>query len=119
MCFRTARQRREGVGLIFLGLVIVTWVAQSELAQFIQVCCCFMLRVNFNFHCTGPLLLIASFVHFAGDVAGGKLQQTLLPHMVQPCVCYFDAAGGSAWVLHLCEGRRCLACLPLTVLLTI
>eukprot|EP00750_Incisomonas_marina_P025309 INCI5374.3.p1 GENE.INCI5374.3~~INCI5374.3.p1 ORF type:complete len:449 (+),score=38.60 INCI5374.3:59-1405(+) len=37
MCFRTARQRREGVGLLFLGLVIVTWVAQSELAQFIQV----------------------------------------------------------------------------------
>ena len=29
--------KRKAVGFVFLGLVILTWVAQSEVAQFIQV----------------------------------------------------------------------------------
>ncbi len=37
-CRRVPACRRRGaVGFLFLGLVIVTWVAQAELAQFIQV----------------------------------------------------------------------------------
>ena len=107
MCFRTARQRREGVGLLFLGLVIVTWVAQSELAQFIQVgrsLCAFALPIQ-------NLVAVADHAaHWAGAInnAGRKLQQTLFPDVVQSRLCCFDAAGGAARVSHLREGRATL-----------